>query len=191
MTTGGIHLLHGVNPDIAVFAKAMANGYPMAAIIGTEKVMQSAQSTFISSTNWTERIGPVAALATIRKYQRENVAEHLIEIGKMVIKGWDNSAEKAGLLLKTENGLPTLAHFSLEHDDDLALTTLFTQIMLEKGYLAYNQFKPSFAHKQHHVKDYIKNVNEVFVELANALEKGDVRERLIGPPAKQGFYRLT
>ena len=191
MTTGGIHLLHGVNPDIAVFAKAMANGYPMAAIIGTEKVMQSAQSTFISSTNWTERIGPVAALATIRKYQRENVAEHLIEIGKMVIKGWDNSAEKSGLLLKTENGLPTLAHFSLGHDDDLALTTLFTQIMLEKGYLAYNQFKPSFAHKQHHVKDYIKNVNEVFVELANALEKGDVRERLIGPPAKQGFYRLT
>ena len=59
MTDGGIHTLLGVNPDIAVFAKAMANGYPMAAIIGTSPVMEAAQSTFISSTNWTERVGTV------------------------------------------------------------------------------------------------------------------------------------
>ena len=65
----------GSQPDIAVFAKAMSNGYAMAAVIGTEPVMQAAQSTFISSTNWTERIGPVAALATIRKYRREKVGK--------------------------------------------------------------------------------------------------------------------
>ena len=71
MADGGIHLLLGINPDIAVFAKSMANGYPMAAIVGVGPVMEAAQSTFISSTNWTERVGTVAALATIRKFRRE------------------------------------------------------------------------------------------------------------------------
>jgi len=92
MTNGGIHLLLGVNPDIAVFAKAMANGYPMAAILGTSSVMEAAQSTFISSTNWTERVGTVAALATIRKYRRENVAAHLKMIGNLTFDGWKRAA---------------------------------------------------------------------------------------------------
>lgn len=86
MCAGGIHLKYGINPDIAVFAKSMANGYAMAAVIGTEKVMQAAQTTFISSTNWTERIGPAAAIATIQKYIKENVAGHIINIGNAVKK---------------------------------------------------------------------------------------------------------
>src|SRR5471032_233266 len=134
MTDGGIHMLLGVNPDIAVFAKAMANGYPMAAIIGTSPVMEAAQSTFISSTNWTERIGTSAALATIRKFRREHVAEHLKMIGNLVFDGWKRAAAKTGLALHTE-GLPSLTHFGFDHPDELLLTTLFTQDMLERGYL--------------------------------------------------------
>ena len=68
---GGVHLKYGVNPDIAVFAKGISNGFPMAAIIGRKKVMQSAQTTFISSTYWTERIGPTAAVATKKKMIRK------------------------------------------------------------------------------------------------------------------------
>src|ERR1700686_1881224 len=93
MTDGGIHLLSGVNPDIAVFAKAMANGYAMAAVIGTETVMQAAHTTFNSSTNWTERIGPAAAIATIGKFRREKVAPHLIAIGSQVMEGWERIAK--------------------------------------------------------------------------------------------------
>src|SRR5512136_215358 len=70
LNTGGAHLVYGIRPDIAVFAKGMSNGYPMAAIIGTGEAMSAAQETFVSSTYWTERIGPVAALATIDKYRR-------------------------------------------------------------------------------------------------------------------------
>ena len=80
MCAGGIHLNYAINPDMAIFAKSMANGYAMAAVIGTEKVMSAAQSTFISSTNWTERIGPVAAIASIEKYINENVANHIIKV---------------------------------------------------------------------------------------------------------------
>jgi len=190
MTAGGIHLLLGINPDMAVFAKAMANGYPMAAVIGIEDVMQAAQSTFISSTNWTERIGPVAALATIRKYRRENVAEHLVSIGNLVTEGWRYAAEKAGLKLHV-SGLPSLNHFGLGYEDELILTTLFTQIMLEKGYLAYNQFKPSFAHQQRHVEGYLAAVAEAFTLLVGAISKGNAASSLKGPLARRGFYRLT
>jgi len=190
MTTGGIHLLLGVNPDIAVFAKAMSNGYAMAAVIGTEPVMQAAQSTFISSTNWTERIGPAAALATIRKYRRENVAEHLKCIGNLVMKGWGEAAAAAGLKLHVD-GLPSLNHFGVVHKEEGALTTLFTQMMLEKGYLAYNQFKPSYAHQVRHVEEYLSCVKETFLFLAKAVEKDNISSCLKGPAARRGFYRLT
>lgn len=190
MTSGGIHLLLGISPDIAVFAKAMANGYPMAAVIGIEEVMQAAESTFISSTNWTERIGPVAALATIRKYRRENVSEHLVYIGNLVAQGWKEAAERVGLRLHA-GGLPSISHFHLEHEGEQALTTLFTQEMLEKGYLAYNQFKPSFAHKERHVHGYVTAVADVFTELADAISQQDISSRLKGPLARRGFYRLA
>jgi glutamate-1-semialdehyde 2,1-aminomutase len=190
MADGGIHLLLGVNPDMAVFAKAMANGYAMSAVIGTEKVMQAAQSTFISSTNWTERIGPAAALATICKFRSQKVANHLIKIGRLVMDGWQSAASKAGLKLHT-SGLPSLCHFTIEHEQELVLTTLFTQIMLEKGYLAYNQFKPSFAHTVEHVARYLAAVEQSFAILAEAADLGDPASRLKGPPAQRGFYRLT
>lgn len=190
MTAGGIHLLLGVNPDMAVFAKAMSNGYPMAAVIGIERVMQAAQSTFISSTNWTERVGPVAALATIRKYRRENVGDHLIKIGNLVTTGWRQAAQETGLKLRAD-GLPSLNHFTLDYEDELVLTTLFTQFMLEKAYLAYNQFKPSFAHREHHVEQYLMAVADTFGVLAKTIQEGDAASHLKGAPARRGFYRLA
>jgi glutamate-1-semialdehyde aminotransferase len=190
MADGGIHTLLGVNPDIAVFAKSMANGYPMAAVIGRAGVMEAAQSTFISSTNWTERIGTVAALATIRKFRRERVAEHLKTIGTLTFDGWKRAADKTGLSLRT-GGLPSLTHFRFDHHDEPTLTTLFTQEMLERGYLAYNQFKPSFAHQPAHVAEYIKAVDAAFTMIAEAVRAGDSASRLKGPCARRGFYRLT
>jgi len=190
VTTGGIHLTLGIEPDLAVFAKALANGYPMAAVIGREDVMQAAQSTFMSSTNWTERVGPAAALATIAKHRREGVAARLAEIGGLVSDGWRRAGDRSGLEVRT-HGLPSLAHFDIGHDDEVVLTTLFTQLMLERGFLASNQFKPSFAHRPEHVGRYLEAVEEVFPILADAAERGDAASMLDGPPAQRGFYRLA
>ena len=106
LNTGGAHLLYGLEPDMAVFAKAISNGYPMAAIIGKNHVMQAAQSTFISSTYWTERIGPAAAMATIRKHLRESVARHLIDTGNLIQDGWQEAADRAGLNVDVGGILP-------------------------------------------------------------------------------------
>ncbi|MDD1690310.1 MAG: aminotransferase class III-fold pyridoxal phosphate-dependent enzyme [Methanoregula sp.] len=190
MCPGGIHQTLGVNPDIAVFAKAMSNGYAMAAVVGTAEVMESAQSTFISSTNWTERIGPAAALATIRKYQEKHVDDHIISIGNSVMVGWQNAADEAGLPVHI-SGLSTLNHFSIEGDEKLEMATLFTQIMLEKRYLAYTQFKPSFAHTKKHIDAYISVTKDAFSRIADAHKKGSVRSLLKGSPQRSGFYRLT
>ena len=70
-TFGGLHIKYGVQPDIAVFGKTLGNGYAITAVVGKRSVMEAAQSTFISSTFWTERIGPSAALATLKIMKRE------------------------------------------------------------------------------------------------------------------------
>jgi len=190
LTLGGAHLLLGVEPDIAVFAKAMANGYAMAAVIGRERVMQTAQSTFISSTNWTERIGPVAALATIEKYRRCNVADHLARIGALMMDGWERAGADAGLDLGV-SGPPAMCSFELRQDDAPALTTLFTQLVLAEGYLGWHQFNPSFAHREQDVVAYLAKAGEALAVMKQAVDAGDVRERLAGPVSRSGFHRLT
>ena len=62
---GGAAEFFGIKPDLASFAKAIGNGHPMAAIIGTRQAMAGAHESFISSTYWTEGVGSAAALATM------------------------------------------------------------------------------------------------------------------------------
>lgn len=190
LNCGGAHLLYGVEPDIAVFAKAISNGYPMAAIVGKSKVMQAAQDTFISSTYWTERIGPVAALATIRKYQAHDVAKHLTEVGQKIQAGWRVTAERSQLSIHV-GGIPPLSHFSFDDENGQAIRTLFTQIMLEKGFLATGSFYATYAHQDLHVESYLDAVEETFGVLAKAIKKEQVENLLNGPIAHSGFQRLT
>ncbi len=191
MTIGGIHLLYAVNPDIAVFAKGISNGYPMGAIIGVADVMQAAQKTFISSTYWTERIGPTAALATIEKLQSYRVPEHLCRIGSRVRKGWKEAADRYGLKIAIQ-GIPPLSMFSLDYPDHKqAVYTLFTQAMLDRGFLASKQFYATYAHQDNHVDDYLSAVDQTFRLIANALENNEVEKLLRGPKSHEGFRRLA
>ncbi len=186
MCAGGIHLNYGVNPDLAVFAKSIANGYAMASVIGTEIVMSSAQKTFISSTNWTERIGPVAAIATIKKYVNVNVDKHIIMIGECVKKIWREMADKHGLSISI-TGLPTLGSFSFNDENNQALLTVFTKEMLNHGFLGFRQFKPSLAHNINDVYQYKIAVDTIFELIANNL----IENLLESPTAHTGLHRLT
>jgi glutamate-1-semialdehyde aminotransferase len=165
--SGGIHLNGNVKPDIAVFAKAMANGHAMSAIIGTREVMEYANASFISSTNWTERIGPTAALATIEKYKKYDVQNHLAWAGELVSTGWKNIAESCGIVIDAnDGGLPALSRFSFKYPFSRGIDVLFCQLMLEKGWLAHNQFKPSLAHTKKDIEQYLVSVEQVFNKLA-------------------------
>jgi len=168
----------------------MSNGYPMAAIIGISAVMQAAQGSFISSTYWTERIGPVAALATIRKHRRCNVAEHLVKVGESVQSGWQAAAGRHGLSISTQ-GIPPLAHFNFDYENGQAIRTLFTQEMLNKGFLATNAFYACYAHEGSHIANYLDELDKTFAVIAEAIEQNKVEKLLKGPVARSGFHRLA
>ena len=189
--TGGAHLIYDLEPDIAVFAKGMSNGYPMAAILGKAAVMQAAQDTFISSTYWTERIGPTAALATIRKHQTHAVAQHLICVGEAVQSGWREAARRADLPIEV-SGIAPLSHFSIRDEYvGQAAHTLFTQLMLAEGFLADGGFYATYAHNEQHIARYCSALEKVFPVIAQGLEQGTIVELLQGPVAHVGFQRLT
>lgn len=190
INTGGIHLTYGVAPDVAAFAKAMSNGYAMAAVLGRREVMEAAQTSFISSTYWTERIGPAAALATIKKHRREKVGEYLVAVGQQIQAGWQQAAQQAGLNLHV-SGIAPLSHFKLEYPNADALTTLFIQLMLERGFLASASFYASLAHQPPLVDRYLENVAEVFQLLVQAIEQDKVDQLLLGPIKHTGFQRLN
>lgn len=191
MNVGGIHLLHNIYPDVAVFAKGISNGFPMAAIIGKRQIMEAAQKTFISSTYWTDRIGPTAALTTIKKMKTHNVPEHLIRTGNIVKGIWEKSAEKNGLTIHT-SGISPLSHFSFEYgESSQALHTLFTQEMLKRGFLSSKAFYATYSHKKNHVESYLESIEDVFQIISQAIENNNAAKLINGKIAHSGFKRLA
>ena len=190
LNMGGAHLLLKVEPDIAVFGKAISNGFPQGVVVGKRYVMESAQDSFISSTYWTERIGPTASIATIKKMKEKNVPDHLIKVGQKIQDGWKSSAAKHQLRIKVA-GIYPLGHFAFEYENPLVLKTLFTQVMLDRGFLATNGFYASYAHKDEHVKMYLEAADDAFLFISNAIEEGNPEKYLKGPVCHSGFKRLT
>lgn len=190
MNVGGIHELYGVYPDIAVYGKAMSNGFPMAAIVGKEKVMDAAQESFISSTYWTDRVGPVASVTTINKMLKNDVPSHLCKIGNSISKGWKELAEEYNLKINIM-GIPPLTTFEFDHKESQALRTLFTQEMLNRGFLASKSVYASYSHTEEHVAKYLENVDKVFRMIKRAMDNKKIRDLLKGPIAHAGFKRLT
>lgn len=190
MNVGGIHRLYNVYPDIVVYAKAISNGFPMAAIVGKGNIMDIAQTSFISSTYWTERIGPVAAITTINKLRENDVPAHLNKIGKMVSKGWKELANSHDLKVKIM-GIPPLTTFIFDYKEKQILHTLFTQEMLKRGFLASKAVYVSYSHKEKHIKKYLDSVDEVFGIIKKVIKKNNACNLLKGPVAHTGFKRLT
>ncbi|MDB5386356.1 MAG: kanB [Planctomycetaceae bacterium] len=190
LACGGAHLRYGVTPDIAVFSKALGNGHPMGAIIGRASVMEAAQNSFISSTYWTEGVGPTAALATVRKLQRVNAPAHVERIGKRFRDGWTKLGQAHSVPVRI-SGHPAITSFGFEHPDSAALGTLMTTRMLDKGFLLGSGFYPSMAHEGRHVDACLAAANEVFPEIAEAIQHEDAASRLGGAVRHIGFARLT
>ena len=190
MHLGGVHLRYGVSPEVAVFAKALGNGHPIAAILGRRGVMDAAQGSFISSTYWTEGVGPAAAVATIHKLQRVDVPAHVARIGERFRSRWHELGTEHGVPVEA-TGHSALLHLGFRHPDAAALGTLFTMRMLEHGFLTGPGFYPSLAHDDHHLDAFFLAADRVFAELAKSIQKEDTRTRIGGPVRHQGFARLN
>jgi len=190
-TFGGLHTLYGVEPDMAMFGKALGNGYAITAVIGKKEIMEAAQTSFISSTFWTERIGPTAALKTLEVMEREKSWEYITEMGNYIGKKWLEIAGNNRLKINIA-GLPALTSFSFDSESNLKYKTLITQEMLKKGYLAANSVYVCTAHTKEVIDRYIGELDSLF-HLISKCEKQeeDINKLLEGPVCHSGFKRLN
>lgn len=190
MAPGGAHLNYGVDPDIAVFSKALGNGFPIAAVLGVRRVMEHAQSSFISSTAWTESVGPTAALATIRKLIATNTPAHIEKIGAQFQSGMRSISEEFQVGLRL-GGPACLTTLGFDQENPAALLTLYTRLLLERGFLAGGGFYPTLAHEPYHVDTMLSAVRELMPEICEAIARGDANARIQGMVKHTGFARLT
>jgi len=189
-TFGGLHKLYGVDPDMATFGKTIGNGYAVTSVIGRREIMQAAQTTFISSTFWTERIGSAAALKTLEVMERERSWEQITEIGGDVRRRWQALADAEGVAID-HWGLPALCGFTIRSENALAYKTLITQEMLAKGYLAGTSFYASIVHTRDVVEGFFEHLAPVFRLIRECEDGRDVASLLKGPIAHSGFKRLN
>ena len=189
-TFGGLHKFFEVEPDLAMLGKALGNGYAINAIIGREEIMQAAQSTFISSTFWTERIGSVAALATLEAMEHEKSWETITEIGGYFQSKLTELAGEFQLPL-TVKGLEALTTFSFDSPNSLAYKTFLTQEMLKKGYLAGSSFYASISHSRVILDEYFEALSPIFKVLKECEMHRDIMTLLDGPICHGGFKRLN
>lgn len=189
-TYGGLHKKYGVEPDMAMFGKAMGNGYAITAVLGRRAIMEAAQSTFISSTFWTERIGSAAALKTLEVMSNLKSWETITKTGLDIRDRWQKLADQHAL--KIEHwGLPALTGFSFVHRHSLEYKTLVTQEMLAKGYLVGNSVYVCIDHTKEVLDPYFEALDKTFALVKECQEGRDVLSLLKGPICHAGFKRLN
>jgi len=189
-TFGGLHKKYGVEPDMAMFGKALGNGYAITAVIGRRNIMEAAQKTFISSTFWTERIGPAAALKTLEVMKGEESWKTITQIGKNIRKCWQKLADEHKIKID-HWGLPALAGFTFKSPHALAYKTLVTQEMLKKGYLVGNSVYACMAHKQKDLKYFFEVLSPIFFLIKQCESGRDVKKLLNAPVCHSSFQRLN
>lgn len=190
-TFGGIYQKYKVEPDMAMYGKTIGNGYALTAVVGKKSVMEAAQNTFISSTFWTERIGPTAALKTLEVMEELKSWDIITEQGTKMQKGWNDLANKHGIEIQV-NGMPSLSTYSFSSGHAMEYKTFVTQEMLKKGFLASTNFYACIAHTDDKISAYFDALDSVYNIIAQC-ESGEksIAELLEGPVCHSGFKRLN
>tara|TARA_B100000795_G_scaffold234805_1_gene194144 strand:+ start:11522 stop:12829 length:1308 start_codon:yes stop_codon:yes gene_type:complete len=188
---GGIFQKFNIEPDMAMFGKTIGNGYALTAVVGKKSVMEAAQTTFISSTFWTERIGPSAAIATLKVMEREESWKKITETGIKMQQGWLQLAKQNNLDI-TVSGIAAMTTYSFNCDNALSYKTLITQEMLKKGFLASTNFYACTEHTDEHLDLYLNGLSDIYKTISKCeSEELDVNSILEGPVSHSGFKRLN
>ena len=189
-TFGGIHKKYKVEPDMAMYGKALGNGYAITAIVGKQEIMEAAQTTFISSTFWTERIGPTAAIKTLEIMERDQTWKTITKMGLYAGNELKKLADKYELEFN-QWGIPSLTGYTFSGKNSLHYKTLITQEMLKKGYLAGNSLYVCIHHTKSVIDEFINNLDPIFLLIKECEDGRDVDSLLSGPICHSGFERLN
>ena len=176
---------------MAIFSKALGNGYAICAIIGKNSVMEYAQSSFISSTFWTERIGPTAALKTLEVMKKLKSWEVVTNKGKYIKKNWNHLANKHNLDINI-SGLSSLPNFSFKNKKALSYKTFITQEMLNHNILASTACYLSIAHSEKIIDEYLNILDNIFLKISKIdAQNKEINDFLNSGICHSGFQRLN
>ncbi len=188
---GGLHKHYGIKPDMAIFGKSLGNGYPITAIIGNNKVMKYAQSSFISSTFWSERSGYVAALKTLEIMKKKKAWKQITSKGNYIRKRWSELSKKYNLDIDI-TGIPAISIFKFKSKNTKKYITFITQEMLKNKFLANNMVYVSIAHTKEIIDRYLRVMEKCF-KLISDFEKGNknIKNYLKSKIFEESFQRLN
>tara|TARA_A100001015_G_scaffold321496_1_gene452563 strand:+ start:3255 stop:4565 length:1311 start_codon:yes stop_codon:yes gene_type:complete len=190
-TYGGIYKKFNVEPDIIMYGKALGNGYAITSVVGRREIMEYAQETFISSTFWTERIGPSAALKSLEVMKRIKSWEIITSIGNKIKDGWEKISKSHSISISA-SAIPAVSSFTINCKNSLHYKTFITQEMLKKGILASTNFYACIDHSQKYVDDYLFNLNQIFHIISKCESKQlNINELLDSQICDSGFGRLN
>ncbi len=188
---GGIQSIVGVTPDMTVVAKAMSNGYPMGAVVGSRAVMEPAARMFISSSYWSDNIGLVASLTTIRELKRRDSESRLAETGENLRAALNGAMAASGLSGKCA-GIAANPYIALDLPagvDSRKVSTLFIQEMARRGVHTYMSFKATLAHTEADIAQTAAAAREAFKVIKTALDQDKLDALLVADVKKEPFRR--
>ena len=161
---GGIYSKFKIQPDIVIYGKTLGNGFAINPIIGKKNIMNCANSTFISSTFWSERTGPTAALATIKELKKIKPYNQINKKGIQISKIWQNLSKKYQLPI-TIFSIPSLISFKFHSKNHEIYKKLIIKEMLKYGILASTRVYVSIAHTEKIIKKYTFFLDLVFEKI--------------------------
>lgn len=182
----------GIEPDIAVYAKAMSNGYPSGAIIGKGAVMDAANASFISSSYWTDGVGTAASFACIGKMQRAGVQQHVWSLGEKLQSGLRDVVARHPALQMKIGSMPCAPSivFGLGEESGAA-KALMIRHMLERGFLISSQLYVMWPHNEEMIASMLSALDESLALVAQTRERGALKAESGVQTAQQGFARLA
>jgi len=190
-TFGGLYKKYGVEPDIAMYGKTLGNGYAITAVVGRREIMEATQKTFISSTFWTERIGPSAALKSLEVMESLSSWRVITETGKQVQDGWRYYANRHQVKINI-SGIPALSTYSFDHSLNLEFKTFLTKEFLENGFLGSTVFYPCIYHSPEILSKYFEIFDLIMFKISKFITgELDINDYLITPICHSNFKRLN
>ena len=190
---GGAQEHFGVIPDIAVFAKGISNGLPLAAVAGKREIMKVAGELVISSTYGGDALSLAAVVACLREYREKAVIPHLWAMGERLMDGANRIAEGAGLAL-VFRGWPVMSQFAFGYAPEVNqdLMTLLLQEMAKRGVLIRRGGLNfiNYSHKAEHIDLALDAFREVFPILRAAHDSGDIKSHLVTTEVADSIRRF-
>ena len=188
---GGLHLKYKVYPDICILGKALGNGFPITTILGKRSVMENAQTSFISSTFWTERAGYVAGLKTLEIMENIKSWKIISNQGKKIKKMIGKIARNNDIKINI-SGLDACPSYSVDSKKWQEYKTLITQELLKERVLGANTTYTSICHNDNVIRKYEIKLNKIFNLIKKIESSGkNIEHYLEGPVSHSGFKRLN